>query len=693
MPAQTHHRFQRPALVRLATLVLGVLIASAWPGWHAPPAFAAEVAPATVQADKVRLTMTASRDAVAPGSVLPVAIVMEFDKGWHAWPSADQDVLPPEIAEFAIRAAVAFTEPAPAWARLATIQWPEPKPAPVPDVTGKTKTVTALTYKDRSVIFVPVVIAKDAPPGPTRIDLTVSYQACDDVQCLMPADIALSVPITIAADASADVAPDRAALFAAMTPVDQSKIDAPATASAPAATAPSTSTGDAAASAPAASSTFFGISLAGLADSPVGWVALALLAAVGGFILNLTPCVLPVIPIKVLTLTQQAGSPKRSFVLGLWMALGVVAFWLALGVPAAFVAKLADPSQIFGIWWLTTAIGVLIGAMGLGIMGLFNITLPQKVYSVNPEADSPAGSFMFGVMTAVLGLPCFGFVAGALLPTAATIGPVATIVVFGAMGVGMAAPYLVLAAKPEWLKKMPRTGPASDLVKQVMGLLLLAAAAFFIGAGLIALVQDKPYIATRLHWWFVAVFGVLAGALLMFRTFQITPSAGKRTAFSIIGLVLAAGGVIAATTETSKARADYAERQAAIAAQAKASPGQVVTGVWLDYTDQLVSTARDQGKTVVMDFTAEWCINCKALKAAVLDKEPVRSALRNSDTVLVKVDLTSRNAPGWDALRALGQTGIPLLAVKGPALAEPWLSNAYTSDQVMDALTRACKAP
>lgn len=673
MPAQTHHRFQRPALVRLATLVLGVLIASAWPGWQAPLAFAAEVAPATVQADKVRLTMTASRDAVAPGSVLPVAIVMDFDKGWHAWPSADQDVLPPEIAEFAIRAAVTFSEPAPAWARLATIQWPEPKPAPVPDVTGKTKTVTALTYKDRSTIFVPVVIAKDAPAGPARIDLTVSYQACDDVQCLMPADIALSVPITIAADASADIAPDRAALFAAMTPVDQSVIDAPAT-------APSTSTGDAAipapataAAAPAAGSTFFGISLAGLADSPAGWVALALLAAVGGFILNLTPCVLPVIPIKVLTLTQQAGSPRRSFVLGLWMALGVVAFWLALGVPAAFVAKLADPSQIFGIWWLTTAIGVLIGAMGLGIMGLFNITLPQKVYSVNPEADSPAGSFMFGVMTAVLGLPCFGFVAGALLPTAATIGPVATIVIFGAMGVGMAAPYLVLAAKPEWLKSMPRTGPASDLVKQVMGLLLLAAAAFFIGAGLIALVQDKPYIATRLHWWFVAVFGVLAGALLVFRTFQITPSAGKRAAFSIVGLVLAAGGVIAAYGETIKARADY--------------------GVWNEYSEAFVTRAREQGKTVVMDFTAEWCINCKALKAAVLDQEPVHSALRNSDTVLVKVDLTSRNAPGWDALRALGQTGIPLLAVKGPALPEPWLSNAYTSDQVMDALTRARKAP
>lgn len=119
--------------------------------------------------------------------------------------------------------------------------------------------------------------------------------------------------------------------------------------------------------------------------------------------LNLTPCVLPVIPIKVMTIIQHANRPGRNLVLGLWMALGGIAFWVAIG------------------------------------------------------------------------LPCFGFVAGALLAGAATLPPGTIMVIFTALGVGMASPYLALSLKPALVEKLPRTGPASELVKQVMGLLLLAA--------------------------------------------------------------------------------------------------------------------------------------------------------------------------------------------------------------------------
>jgi thiol:disulfide interchange protein len=110
--------------------------------------------------------------------------------------------------------------------------------------------------------------------------------------------------------------------------------------------------------------------------------------------------------------------------------------------------------------------------MGIGIMGLFTIQLPAAVYAVNPKAETAWGSFLFGVMTAVLGLPCFGFVAGALLAGAATLPASTVMLVFASIGVGMAAPYLVLSAKPSLLRHLPRTGPASELVKQVMGLLL-----------------------------------------------------------------------------------------------------------------------------------------------------------------------------------------------------------------------------
>lgn len=677
------HRSRRFLLILLA--VLSTALALRCPGALAQDS---EVAPAQVQGDKVRLALMAASSSVAAGEATALAVVLDFDSGWHAWPSAAQDVLPQEIADFAIRTSAELADPPPAWISPGTTQWPEPKPGKVADLMDPKKKVTVPLYQDRAIIFIPLRIAADAPRGSQRLTVAIGYQVCDDKVCLQPEDVLLSIPIEILEPGAAPSKPDEAVakVFADM------RAETLASAKGATKTTSTAAPGPPAVSAPAGSS-FFGINLAGLADSPLGWVMLALLGAVGGFILNLTPCVLPVIPIKILTLTQHAGTPHRSFVLGLWMALGVVAFWLGLGIPAAFVAGFADPSIMFGIWWLTSLIGVVIGAMGLGIMGLFSITLPQKVYSVNPEADSPAGSFFFGVMTAVLGLPCFGFVAGALLPVAATVGPAITITVFTAMGVGMAAPYLVLASKPSLLQKMPRTGPASDLVKQVMGLLLLAAAAYFIGSGMIALVQDHPYIGKRLHWCIAAIFGVLAGLLLIVRTFQITPSILRRLVFTVIGLLIAAGGVVVAWSQTTQARTDYLAAEAQREAIASMEPGTIPTGVWIDYSPQVVDRALAQGKTVVLDFTAEWCLNCKTLKAAVLDVEPVRSALKDPSTVLVEVDLTSRKAKGWDKLRAFGQTGIPLLVVQGPGLTDPWLSNAYTSAQVLEALSTAREAP
>jgi thiol:disulfide interchange protein DsbD len=425
-----------------------------------------------------------------------------------------------------------------------------------------------------------------------------------------------------------------------------------------------------------AGSKIFGISLAFL-EGPLGMVLLLLLSAVGGFVLNLTPCVLPVIPIKVMTLTQHAGNPGRALYLGSWMAIGVVAFWLGIGVPAIIFASFADPSKIFGIWWLTLAIGVILGALALGLMGMFSITLPQKAYMVNPNADNAGGSFLFGVMTGVLGLPCFGFVAGSLLTAAATWGPLTTLGVFAGIGVGMAAPYLVLAAKPDWLKAVPKTGPASELVKQVMGLLLLAAAMFFVGSGVIAFIAGHPEWILSMpwwwrvaHWWLIALLAFAAGAWLIVRTFGITKKPIRRAVFSVVGLILGGAAVAYAADATTKARHDF----------------------WLPFTEASYAAALDDGRVVVIDFTAEWCLNCKALKALVLNRDPVKSLLRGDAGVgAMTADLTSVQAPGWEKLRALGQTGIPLLVIMGPGLESPWMNNGYTAGQVLEALEAARK--
>jgi len=612
-------------------------------------------------AEKATVRLELSRGVVRPGDQLTAAVVMEFAEGWHAWPSATQDVLP-EGFGFAIRTTIEAAA-TPAWAEaVGAVQWPEPHPARVADLSGS-GTVEVPTYSGTAVAYVPVLVSGDAEAGEYELVFEVGYQVCDDSTCLAPETVTVRASVTVDPEAESSGAPGE--LFAGF---DASVFADLSEGTATAAAARETDGG---------SRSFFGIALP-KAEGLFGVVVTALLAALGGFILNLTPCVLPVIPIKIMAISQHSnasgGTPGKSLVLGIWMCLGVVAFWVGIGLPVALVAGVTDPSRLFGIWWVTLGIGLIIAAMGVGIMGLFAINLPQSVYKVNPKADTAWGSFVFGVMTAVLGLPCFGFVAGALLAGSATMPPALIMTIFTALGVGMALPYLVLSAKPKLVDSIPRTGPASELVKQVMGLLLLAAAAYFVGSGALAWVSERPELALSMpwwgkaaHWWAVTLFVAAGGVWLAWRTFAITERGGRRAFFGAVALVIVGAGAWASAEATAAARDNF----------------------WVPFSEEELAAALEGDRVVVVDFTAEWCLNCKALKAAVLMRSPVKEELLSSGVTPLVADLTSSKAPGWEKLRALGQTGIPTLAVYGPGLEEPWIANAYTPDQVMGAIERA----
>lgn len=663
------------------------------PRTDAPAEAVKESLPAVEPGREALASAKASSATVAPGGEVVIAVVLEHAPGWHTWPSKAPDVLPADIAEFAIRTHFEIDEP-PSWMAPGPTQWPAHSVGHAPDfATGGTRDVQL--YQGRAIGYIPVRIAADAPAGPATVRIFYEFQACNDTMCQMPMDGTLEVPLTIAPDGPAAFAVrdddfvgfDRTvfqgAAFAAPAPA---QVIAPPSQAEPAGTPEVT------AQAPVGSS-FFGLSLGGL-HGPAGIAILLVLSALGGALLNLTPCVLPVIPIKVMTLTRHASAAAAekgdvrghsALYLGFWMAVGVIAFWVAIGLPVALL-NFGDPSRIFGFWYVTFGIGVLIAVMALGLMGLFTLTLPQSVYMVNPNADTASGSFLFGAMTAVLGLPCFGFVAGALLAAATKWGAWTTLGVFAAIGVGMAAPYFILSAKPSLLKAVPKTGPASELVKQVMGLLLLAAGAYFIGSGLIGLVAEQPWVAKQLHWWAVAVFAATAGVWLVVRTAQITKRPAPTAVFAVVGVLIGGAAVAYALQATRTAKGNYLEQAAA-----REDSATIVPGVWTEYTPERFEAARAADMVVVLDFTAEWCLNCKALKAAVLNREPVKPLLHDDNFALLTVDLTSRTAPGWDLLKSLGQTGIPLLVIYGPGLPadEPWMSNAYTPDQVEAAVAKA----
>lgn len=214
------------------------------------------------------------------------------------------------------------------------------------------------------------------------------------------------------------------------------------------------------------------------------WIPILLLACIAGFLMNLTPCVLPVIPIKILSLQAHAKDPKKCFAMGLVFGLGMIAFFAILGILIFGLIggmQKMDWGDIWKHWYITGPVGLLIGVMGIGMLGMFTMRLPNFVYMFNPQSDSYTGSFLMGVFAAILSTPCTGPLVGAMIAWAATQPKWLAMAALIALGFGMAFPYIVLTARPAWLEKIPSSGPGSELVKQVMGILLIAVAVFFVG--------------------------------------------------------------------------------------------------------------------------------------------------------------------------------------------------------------------
>jgi len=251
----------------------------------------------------------------------------------------------------------------------------------------------------------------------------------------------------------------------------------------------------------------------------------------------------------------------------------------------------------------------------------------------------------------------------------------------------------VLAAFPKLLSRVPKTGPGSELVKQVLGLLLAGFGLYFFGTGVRALVKTYPYTTDVLHLYGLAALAVAAGLWLVYQTFKITKSPAKRGVFGVIGLGLALATLYAAVGSTTKHRVEYFEREEAMAAARLEQPVIVLKTVWNEYTPALLDEIESRGMVAFIDFTADWCINCKVFEAQVLNREPTRALLREDDIAMVRVDMTGSNPDGNKLLADLGRVGIPTWAVVGPGLDEPLIITGYSAGEVARAVQAARGEP
>ncbi len=576
-----------------------------------------------------------------PGQSVVLAVALDIPEPFHINPNPAQVVA---VGDFHPYPTTLNVTEAPNVIMFESARFPRPHPVKVSFADGE-----LMVYSGETVMYLPGRVAADAKPGKYDITLSLEYQACDDNNCLDP--VTVEIPVTL------EIVPAGMAV-GTLSDADATLFDGLSTAGNQVAF------------------DVFGMKWTVDASTMLGTVLTLLLAAIGGFLLNLTPCVLPVIPIKIIGLSQAAGNRSKLLMLGTIMSLGVIAFWIGLGAAITISARFLAPgsgitatNQLFQYPAFTIGVGIIIALMAVGMCGLFAVRLPNFVYSINPRHDSFAGSFGFGVMTAVLSTPCTAPFMGAAAAWAATENPGVALSVFAAVGVGMALPYQILSMNPRLVDRMPRTGPASELIKQVMGLLMLAAALYFIGTGVSGLLMTYPDPPSRLYWWPVMAMVAVAGGWLAYRTLQITPSVTRRAIFCSLGVLAIVGSVYGGISFTDRGPVN-----------------------WTYYSPERFADARKAGNVVVLDFTAEWCINCKTLEHGVLYQDAVAKLLNSEGVTAMKVDITGYNPPGREKLREMQRLTIPLLVIYSPDGREVLKTDAYTPDQVIAAIEEARSA-
>ena len=604
--------------------------------------------------DEVKASLLSSRSEVPAGGDVIIAVVLDANAGWHIWPGPGEIPKPFATFESAIRTEITIpgseeptAENQPVTLHPGFARWPEIHGVEVDLGDG---TMNYAVYEGRVGILIPATIAADAPSGPQEIAVEVTFQTCDDQFCLAPANETIRTEITVIAAGTTTGGVDNSSdpVFAGFDPGIFAKIRGGAV-------APEIVNFD-----------VFGNSFSIDVNGIGGFLLLLLVAAVGGMLLNFTPCVLPVIPLKIMGLSAVADNRRRCLALGTSMSVGVVFFWMVLGGLIAGLKSFQSISELFQFPWFTITVGVVITVMAIGMAGFFTIRLPNKLYAVQTSHDTIGGSFVFGIMTAILSTPCTAPLMGAAAAWATTQSPATVLAVFAAIGGGMAIPYLILSAFPDLVKKMPRTGAASEVVKQVMGLLLLAAGLYFIGSGISGLTVVPGEPPDRLYWWFVAAAAAGAGLWLLVRSWQLT-----RRAIPLVVLTILGGGITALSVWTG----------ATMTAKGPIN--------WIYYTPERFAEALAEDKVVVLDFTAEWCLNCKTLEATVLQTPDVVAAFDREDVVPMKIDLTGENPDGKAKLEEARRLTIPLLVVYGRQGEEIWKSDAYTPSQVLGAIVQA----
>lgn len=406
--------------------------------------------------------------------------------------------------------------------------------------------------------------------------------------------------------------------------------DAPAAAPPPA--PPSPAAPASAAPAPAGSAAAPGT------GAPFGGGLLGYLIAgfLGGMILNIMPCVFPVISLKILSFVSHAGEDKRRVLLhGAVYTAGILLFFLGLAA-VLIVVQAGWGAFQFQNAWFVMAMTAIIVVLSLSLFGVFEFGL--KLTGVGgqlTQSQGYGGSFWSGALAVVLATPCTGPFLGTSLGWAFTQPPVVNLTFFTCMGLGMAAPYVLLTAFPALTRRLPRPGPWMETFKQIMGFPMLAAAVYLLWI-LEGLVGDIG------QAYFMGALVLLALAAWAWGRFgPAVPSRSRFAGLATAALALAGAGVLSA----------------AVARQAGLPEGEEATADGRPIAE-IIEGHRRAGKAVFVDFTARWCAICQTNKPAMYAEE-TKAAFASRGVEFVVADWTNKSDDIFQFLKRHGRRSVP----------------------------------
>jgi thiol:disulfide interchange protein/DsbC/DsbD-like thiol-disulfide interchange protein len=417
---------------------------------------------------------------------------------------------------------------------------------------------------------------------------------------------------------------------------------------------------------------------------PGGVASLSLLLAlvfafIGGIILNLMPCVFPILSLKALGFASRGGDRAGMRRDGLAFGAGVILTFLA--VAAALIAVRAGGAQVgWGYQLQSPAIvaglAALMFGIGLWLAGVVELGASLTRLGGVGQGEGQGSSFLTGVLATVVATPCTAPFMGAAIGAALIRPPVEALAIFAALGLGMAAPYVLLSFWPALANRMPRPGRWMETFKQVLAFPMFAVAI-----------------------WLVWVFGL-----------QVGMGGAAGLLFGLLLLAVAAWlvGRWPATVATPRVRlvtrglalvalilAVLAGANAVRLAQPLPSEDGAAAITWEPYSADVVASHRQAGRPVFVDFTAAWCISCQVNERVALETGSVREAFRDYGVITLKADWTRRDPAITEALASFGRAGVPLYVLypADPSAEPRVLPELLTQKIVLDALLETLGEP